>query len=91
MHKFVLSGVAALALLAVVTGGRGAPVGSQQADAAGAVCHSTVAMADNARTARPLLVAGSESATQARRLLVAYTVDAAGPAKPAATMAVSGC
>ncbi len=45
MHKIVLYGIAALALLALVTGGRGKPVEFRLAAGARPVCHGRVAKA----------------------------------------------
>jgi hypothetical protein len=79
MHKLVLSGVAALALLAIVAGGRAAPVAPAQASAARPVCHARMAMVDMTGATRVQLVADTQSGIQARRLLVADTLAGANP------------
>ena len=49
MHRLILSGIAALALLAIITGGRGQPAASRQTDADIRIArHSVVAMTDTA-------------------------------------------
>ncbi len=70
MHNIVLTGVAAVALLAVATGGRDQPVTVRQADAAGTVCR-TAALVGSANAAWPQLAADTQTSLQARRLLVA--------------------
>jgi hypothetical protein len=88
MHKIVLSGVAALALLGVLTCGRGAPVVQQRAEAAPMACHTRLATADATRATRTLLVSDNQSGIQARRLLVADKVPGGSAQMPA--MAVLG-
>jgi hypothetical protein len=73
MHKLVLSGIAVVALLAIVAGGRAAPVAPAQASAARPVCHAQMAMVDMTGATRVQLVADTQSGIQARRLLVADT------------------
>jgi hypothetical protein len=49
MHRLILSGIAALSLLAIVAGGRGQPIGSHQADGDVSITrHSVVAMTETA-------------------------------------------
>ncbi len=68
MHKTVLGGVAALALLAVATGAPGRPVASGRIVAAGMACPVRMAMLTTGD--RPLLVSDYTAATQTRKLLV---------------------
>jgi hypothetical protein len=72
MHNVVLTGVAAVALLAIAVGGRGQPAMVHQADAAGAVCR-TAALVGTANAAWPQLAADTQASQHERRLLVADT------------------
>jgi hypothetical protein len=90
MHRVVLSGVAAVTLLALVTGGRGESPAPGDADAARKLCDAQTAMLGAPRAPRVQLAADGESGFQGRRLLVADQGGGdAAPAVPAAHRPVS--
>ncbi len=85
MHRLVLSGVAALTLLALVTGGRGEVAAFNQAEAARTTCPNRTAIADAPWGLDMQLAVATRSNIQAHRVLVAD--NGLGQPDPKPTMA----